>query len=248
LDIIKLIIDPPIPACDPSDRKSLLLQAATQITLSIDYIWSFKNQVVHSVKQGNIVSLCKGLDIRIIEHLQAANQIASPEPCRDAVWTALAVNQIKLNVDAAWCSVKSSMAVVARDHKGIVLKAWSKMVVADEPLVAETHAIKWAIELASLEDYQNFMVESDAKVCIEAILGAPQNTSWKINTLCFDINCLAYNFSSCKFAWIMREANMVAHELAKIVPSPHLFICCLETLPPSVLDAWQRNVLGCSLI
>ena len=192
--------------------------------------------------------MCKGLDIRIIEHLQAANQIASPEPHRDAVCTALAVNQIKLNVDAAWCSVKSSMAVVARDHKGIVLKAWSKMVVADEPLVAETHAIKWAIELASLEDYQNFMVESDAKVCIEAILGAPQNTSWKINTLCFDINCLAHNFSSCKFAWIMREANMVAHELAKIVPSPHLFICCLETLPPSVLDAWQRNVLGCSLI
>uniref|UniRef100_A0A2N9FG91 Reverse transcriptase domain-containing protein n=1 Tax=Fagus sylvatica TaxID=28930 RepID=A0A2N9FG91_FAGSY len=96
--------------------------------------------------------------------LFAANQIASPEPCRDAVWTALAVNQIKLNVDAAWCSVKSSMAVVARDHKGIVLKAWSKMVVADEPLVAETHAIKWAIELASLEDYQNFMVESDAKL------------------------------------------------------------------------------------
>jgi hypothetical protein len=88
LDIIKLIIDPPIPACDPSDRKSLLLQAATQIALSIDYIWSFKNQVVHSVKQGNIVSLCKGLDIRILEHLQAANQIASPEPCRDAVWTA----------------------------------------------------------------------------------------------------------------------------------------------------------------
>jgi hypothetical protein len=78
-----------------------------------------------------------------------------------------AVNQIKLNVDAAWCSVKSSMAVVARDHKGIVLKAWSKMVVADEP--SETHAIKWAIELASLEDYQNFMVESDAKVVVEPV-------------------------------------------------------------------------------
>ena len=39
----------------------------------------------------------------------------------------------------------SCMAVVACDHKGIVLKAWSKMVAADDPAVAETHAIKWAL-------------------------------------------------------------------------------------------------------
>jgi hypothetical protein len=67
----------------------------------------------------------------------------------------------------------SSMAVVACDHKGIVLKAWSKMVGADDPSVAETHAVKWALDLVSLEVYQNFIVESDAKVCIEAILDTP---------------------------------------------------------------------------
>ena len=67
----------------------------------------------------------------------------------------------------------SSMAVVACDHKGIVLKAWSKMVAADDPAVAETHPSNGLFDLVSLEDYQNFIVQNDAKVCIEAILDTP---------------------------------------------------------------------------
>ena len=54
---------------------------------------------------------------------------------------------IKLNVDAALDSHKSYLAVVARDNKGEILNAWTKKVRIDDPLVAETNVVYWALEL-----------------------------------------------------------------------------------------------------
>ena len=38
-----------------------------------------------------------------------------------------------------------------------------------DPLIAEALAIKWTLEHAQMERYPNIIVESDSKVCIEAI-------------------------------------------------------------------------------
>jgi hypothetical protein len=82
------------------------------------------------------------------------------------------------------------------------------------------------------------IIESDAKVCIDALLGNPLEISWKISNLCFDIKTLALKFVICDFVWVKRGANEVAHELAKFVtPLPSPFTCFQETLPPSVMEA-----------
>ena len=136
--------------------------------------------------------------------------------------------------------------MVARDHRGFVLKAWSKHLDASDPMIAEATTIWWGLELAIQKGFQDIIIESDAKACIDALLGNPQETSWKTSNLFFDFKTLALKFVVCDFVWVKRSAIEVAHELSKLAtPLPNPFICFQETLPPFVREAWQRDVLSC---
>ena len=54
--------------------------------------------------------------------------------------------------------------MVAWDHKGAVLKAWTKKIDAYDPSIAEVEAIRWPLELVILEQYQNVILESDVLI------------------------------------------------------------------------------------
>ena len=71
-----------------------------------------------------------------------------------------------------------------------------------DPLIAEALAIKWALELVQMERYPNIIVESDSKVCIEAITGITVDSWWKIDALCSDVVTLGLSFSSVCFSWV----------------------------------------------
>jgi hypothetical protein len=89
------------------------------------------------------------------------------------------------------------------------------------------------------------VVENDSIVCLDAISGSPAEANWKINALCSDVNVLALDFSFCSFSRVKREANSIAHELAKFaIPLHSPFSCNAESLPPLVLEAWQRDCLS----
>jgi hypothetical protein len=75
--------------------------------------------------------------------------------------TSFSCGSIKLNVDAA--NNTAAFAVLARGDDGEVLKAWTKLVQLDDPLVAEAAAALWALELVSSEKFQNILVEGDCK-------------------------------------------------------------------------------------
>jgi hypothetical protein len=47
-------------------------------------------------------------------------------------------------------------------------------------------------------------------------------TGWNNYTLCNDTLALASEFVFCNFCWVKREANNVAHTLAKFVPPQNL--------------------------
>jgi hypothetical protein len=50
-------------------------------------------------------------------------------------------------VDVALSSDKATIAVITRDHSGIIIKAWAKENDILDPTVAEANAIRWALEL-----------------------------------------------------------------------------------------------------
>jgi ribonuclease HI len=77
----------------------------------------------------------------------------------------------------------------------------------------------WAIQVAKVENWSSIIIESDSKMCVDAILQDPPDRLWKIAVLCDNVKTLAAEFS---FNWVKREANMVAHTLAKAVPQGNL--------------------------
>jgi hypothetical protein len=130
-------------------------------------------------------------------------------------------------------------------HKGSIIKAWTKQVDFLDPSVAEATAINGALVLAKEEKFDFVCVESDAKICIEALAAPVDDCWWKIHSLIAHSVFLAPSFSFCSFVWVWRNANQVAHELAKAFFSlPPLFSCNSNSLPPSVTEAWIRDSLS----
>ena len=84
-------------------------------------------------------------------------------------WKKLPRDSIKINVDATFKDSNSSIAVVARDWRGEVVFACAKRVYSNIPLQAEAEAIKWALSLAKSLDAAAMIVESDSKVCVDAL-------------------------------------------------------------------------------
>ena len=66
-------------------------------------------------------------------------------------WVPPPSNWIKINSDAAFSASNSALAVVARNHHGEVIKAWSKLCTLGSPLITEASAIQWVMQLAVSE-------------------------------------------------------------------------------------------------
>ena len=74
-------------------------------------------------------------------------------------------------MDAAIVSNFSTLAVIAHDSNGNILKAWTKRSSHSDPLQAEAGATLWALKLADEESFLRILVEGDAKICFDAIHG-----------------------------------------------------------------------------
>lgn len=125
---------------------------------------------------------------------------------------------MKLNVDAIVFNDAATIAIIARNESGLITKSWAKSFNSCDPLIAEAVAILWAIQVAKVENWSSIIIESDSKMCVDAILIDPHASLWKIAVLCDNVKTLVAEFSFCCFNWVKREATMVAHILAKAVP------------------------------
>ena len=77
----------------------------------------------------------------------------------------------------------------------------------------EAEAINWAVHHLVSHNIHKAIVESDAKVCIEAMLESSSRPPWRIEVLTADTLSLAHRINSLEFKWTPREANMAAHVL-----------------------------------
>ncbi len=136
---------------------------------------------------------------------------------KDLHWSPPSPGIIKLNVDATILLSAATIDVIARNNACLITKAWAKSFNSCDPMVAEVAANLWAIQLAKVENLGGIIVESDSKVCADALLQDHVVGAWNISVLCNDAKVLATDFSFCNFYWVKREANMAAHTLAKLV-------------------------------
>lgn len=242
MDVVKLVVNPPVPPSTTANHKSIAIQASVQFGLILEAIWSFRNRYVHLNSLESPLVSVKILELKIIEHWRALTGLTVATLPEKRFWCPPSPGCIKLNVDAAILPSSARIAVIARDKDGLLIKAWAKSVLSCDPLSAEASAIHWAILLANTEQWTNIVIESDSKVCVDALVADPQYVDWSISVICDNIKHLASEFSCCSFSWVNRENNIAAHTLAKLVPtsiSPVLYSS--KNLPSLLEEAWFRD-------
>jgi ribonuclease HI len=242
-DIVKIVLDPPCLGrlqnkAELKDHYSLIMGT------TIEAIWNLRNRVLHNGEHINLDAVVNNIESRILEYKlskEPPNQKVPTEPAR---WCCPPPNVVKLNVDAAIASDFSTLAVIARDSNGNILKAWAKRSSHSDPLQAETCAILWALKLAAEESFLHILVEGDSKISFDAIQGE-STVPWSISSIVSNVIELRKVFVSCDFCWVGREANFVAHSLAKFaISSPSNLSCNIFSLPHVVCDAWKMDLLA----
>ncbi len=100
------------------------------------------------------------------------------------------------------------------------------------------------MEIAQSEGYCSIIVEGDEKICYDALNEDVNSQLWKISSLCWNSKLLSSFITSYSLCWVRREANTVAHSIAKFVVNlNHTFPCNKTFLPSSVLEAWLRDTI-----
>jgi hypothetical protein len=175
-------LEPPMNAQGPTDLKNLKTHAAILMACTLDCIWCLRNKVVHGTTPINLPLIVKGLELRIAEHLSSLSTVRFATAPLDPVmvWSPPPAGSIKINTDVAVHANFSTLAVIARDHQGFVLKAWSSKYLSMDPTTSEAAAIKWALTLAKEECFSNIIVESDSLCCIDAINGSNLNAPGRL--------------------------------------------------------------------
>ncbi|XP_050266452.1 uncharacterized protein LOC126710119 [Quercus robur] len=150
-------------------------------------------------------------------------------------WTPPPFNCIKINVDAAHSDLKASIAAVARNHDGVVIKVWAKSIPLFSPIQAEATAILWAAQLAISETWTNIIIEGDAKLCFDALSSTPSSANWSIMNIIDNIKSLTPSFVSCTFLWVRRLCNIPAHTAAKLALATDFSFCFSSNILPPPL-------------
>ena len=83
-------------------------------------------------------------------------------------------------------------------------------------VTAEATTIWEAFKFCLLQDFENVIIDSDAKAIVQMIRRELAQDFW-LECLLADIESLARRMQSVLFVFVPRESNKVAHSVAKFV-------------------------------
>ena len=145
----------------------------------------------------------------------------------------------KLNFDAAIFSNMNSMGfgVVIRNNMGEVMAALlAKGLAVIDSEKAEVLACRRALEFAIDVGFTELEVEGD-NVTVMRNLASLRPINSRLGKVYGDVWVLASGCRSLSFSWVNRNANSVAHSLARHASLIAEDICWLEESPPPAVEA-----------
>ncbi|KAK9995551.1 hypothetical protein SO802_020237 [Lithocarpus litseifolius] len=150
-----------------------------------------------------------------LEHWRPKVPELTRVPTRRSVrWCCPNQGMLKLNCDAAVGDLSSCKAIVARDWRRKLVFAISKKVNTNITIQAEAYAILLAIHIAINFSFCSCVIESDCKVCIDAIKSGVNLIPWRLLNFVESVKNVISDYSHVAFNWVHREANKAAHVLA----------------------------------
>lgn len=183
-------------------------------------IWSARNEFYFD-KIAVSLDLCykRGHDM-LVEYRKANALSEAHKSRRDkAKWVPPPLDCIKINVDAALNNREDRVGLgfVARDSSGKVLLAASK---SSWPALdaerAEIDAFLWAARKVKEQQWNNVIIEGDVQSVVKALQGYITRNFYNQVMISNTLEELA-NVNNLSFNFCFREANEVAHRLARWV-------------------------------
>jgi ribonuclease HI len=171
---------------------------------------------------------------------------AKPSSGTVTKWERPLPRQVKVNVDAAYCAYSKSGAVgvILRDYQGQFITAAGKYIPhLASVIVAEALAMKEGLSLVVQRGCNSIIAESDS---LETIQACTSQETWWIEAAAIylaDIVDLGPLIGDVSFKHCPREANEVAHELARFCFSSRSSCNWLDEPPSFLLEKLINDVV-----
>jgi ribonuclease HI len=179
------------------------------------YIWWERRQIVHGEKVQSPFRSAMSIRVLAMNYMNAAKK---PGEKQKEGWKKPLEGNLMINVDAAFDedSGKGATGVVIRDSSGSCIAAMQTFLahVVDAPM-AEAYAFRDGLTLAQQIGVHNFTVQTDCAQVVETMKngGFSATSSAAIYD---DCTILWSGFGKVSIEHCNREANQVAHELARV--------------------------------
>lgn len=221
--------------CDKIITKATDFDQLEEVCYLLWWLWSNRNTTFHEHKCLKPETLVSHAKRYASDFVQTFNKPIILDCQKETQWTKPPAGAMKVNVDASFVynSCNSKSGIVIRDSKGEVKCCGvSKFDAALSPLHAELNAILDGLILAESQAFEIIVVESDSQVGINEILNVNSDCYWK--PLIAEIREMASSFISCKFNFVKREYNRLAHELAHYDIGGAFFRAWINKLPMEI--------------
>ncbi|XP_065638222.1 uncharacterized protein LOC136071171 [Quercus suber] len=182
---VELILKIPLSSCVVEDKWTWTPTSSGDLTVKSAY-W---NQVLFENIHFSIDDLYANIGRLLAEFKNSRPVEVVPVGPKERLhdWSPPRRFLIKINVDAAIGPKFSAVAVMARDWRGKLVFACSQKVNTIFPLQAEAYAMKWALLLAAKLEFEGIYIESDSKICCDALTISSQASPWRIRSIVLEM-------------------------------------------------------------
>jgi ribonuclease HI len=202
------------------------------ICVSAWYLWWIRRRRTHNEEVPPLLK-CKMSILAITANAMKAEKKA---PAGTGKWIRPPPRTLKLNVDASFVLEEKlgATGAVLRDFMGTFVHAKCELLPhVQTAAMAEAMALREGLKMVEEMGCHHVMVESDSAETIQALTG--ENRWWNESSAIFaDCIDIASNIGEVQFIFCPRDANQVAHEIAKY-SFQHKIACNWDDEPPSFL-------------